>query len=210
MLDKLALLLKSKIALAAIGATLVAGGGASVAAAATGAQVPLVSQALHAATGTHDANDDKGHDGAAQGTPGADNDANDDHGQDANDNDNDANEHEASGTVSSVDASGSSFVLKESGGTSVTVKASASTIFDGGLTKLGDLKVGMTVEVKGETQADGTVAASRVHGENVNENQGDDHGGSSSGSGSDGSGSGGSGSSGGSSSGGSDDHGGNG
>src|SRR5690348_14515780 len=119
MLDKLSLLLKSKIALAAVGATLVAGGGASVAAAATGAQVPVVSQALHAATGTHDANDDhgqdaaghdanddKGHDGAARGTPGADNDANDDHGQDAN-------ENEAKGTVSSVDASGSSFVLKE-------------------------------------------------------------------------------------------------
>src|SRR6185437_3919246 len=111
MLDKLSLLLKSKIALAAVGATLVAGGGASVAAAATGAQVPVVSQALHAATGTHDANDDKGQDAAghdanddkgrdgATGTPGADNDANDDKGQDAS-------ENEAQGTVSSVDASG--------------------------------------------------------------------------------------------------------
>ena len=195
MLDKLALLLKSKIALAAIGATLVAGGGATVAAAATGAQVPVVSQALHAATGTHDANDDNGKDAAGH-------DANDDKGQDANDND--ANEHEAQGTVSSVDASGSSFVVKESGGASVTVKVSASTIFDGGLTKLGDLKAGMTVEVKGATQADGTVAASRVHGEDANGTQGDDHGGDSHG-GSGGSGSGGSGSSGGS-----DDHGGNG
>jgi|SRR5579859_6064543 len=200
MLDKLALLLKSKIALAAIGATLVAGGGATVAAAATGAQVPVVSQALHAATGTHDANDDHGKDAAGH-------DANDDKGQDANDQDN-ANEHEAQGTVSSVDASGSSFVVKESGGASVTVKVSASTIFDGGLTKLGDLKAGMTVEVKGATQADGTVAASRVHGEDASGTQGDDHGGDSHG-GSGGSGSGGSGSSG-SGSGGSDDHGGNG
>jgi len=215
MLDKLSLLLKSKIVLAAVGATLVAGGGASVAAAATGAHVPVVSQALHAATGTHDANDDHGHDAA--GT----HDANDDHGHDgqatatpgaghdANDNDaNDANEFEATGSVVSMDASGSSFMLKQSDGSTVQVTVSSTTIFDGGLTKLGDLKAGMTVEVKGAKQSDGTVAASRVHGEDVNE----DHGGSGSGSSGSGSGSsGGSGSGSGSSGGGSDDgHGGNG
>src|SRR5579859_4136875 len=98
MLDKLSLLLKSKIALAAVGATLVAGGGASVAAAATGAHIPVISQALHAATGTHDANDDNGqdaagHDGQATVTPGTGHDANDNDANDANDaNDNDAND----------------------------------------------------------------------------------------------------------------------
>jgi uncharacterized protein DUF5666 len=236
MLDKLSLLLKSKIALAAVGATLVAGGGASVAAAATGAHVPVISQALHAATGTHDANDDKGqaaaghdanddkgHDGATA-TPGAGHDANDDNGQDANDNDanddngqdandaDDANEFEATGSVVSVDASGSSFMLKQSDGSTIQVTASSSTVFDGGLTKVGDLKAGMAVEVKGAKQSDGSVAASRVHGEDVN----DDHSGSGSAGSDSGSGSsGGSGTSGGSGSGssgsGSDDgHGGNG
>ncbi len=231
MLDKLSLLLKSKIDLAAVGATQVAGGGASVAAAATGAHVPVVSQALHAATGTHDANDDHGqdaagthdanddhgHDGQATATPGAghdanDNDANDDNGQDANDNDaDDANEFEATGSVVSVDASGSSFMLKQSDGSTVQVTVSSTTIFDGGLTKPGDLKASMTVEVHGAKQSDGTVAASRVHGEDVNEDQGDDHGGSGSSGGSGSGSSGGSGSGSGSSGGGSDDgHGGNG
>jgi uncharacterized protein DUF5666 len=226
MLDKLSLLLKSKIALAAVGATLVAGGGASVAAAATGAHIPIVSQALHAATGTHDANDDKGQDAAghdanddkghdgATATPGAGHDANDDNGQDANDNDadgngqdandndaDDANEFEATGSVVSVDTAGSSFMLKQSDGSTVQVTASSTTIFDGGLTMLGDLKAGMTVEVKGAKQSDGSVAASRVHGEDANADQSGSGSSDGSGSGSSGGSGSGSGSSGGSGSG---------
>src|SRR5690348_18307756 len=86
MLDALPIFIKSKIALAAIGATLVAGGGATVAAAATGAHVPLIGQTQSSAGQGHDANDDRGND--------------------ANKNQNaDQNEFEAKGSVASVGTS---------------------------------------------------------------------------------------------------------
>ena len=148
MLDKLGLIIKSKIALAAIGATLVAGGGATVAAAATGAHIPLIGQTQSSAGQGHDANDDQG--------------------QDANKNE---NEFEAKGSVTSVNTSGSSFVLTRSDKSTVTVTTSDKTVFDGGLTKLADLKTGASVEVKGAKQSDGSVAASRVHGEDAADNE---------------------------------------
>jgi uncharacterized protein DUF5666 len=146
MLDKVGLIIKSKIALAAIGATLVAGGGATVAAAATGAHVPLIGQTQSSAGQGHDANDD--------------------HGNDAN---KDQNEFEAKGSVTSVGAS--SFVLTLSDKSTVTVTTSDKTVFDGGLTKLADLKTGAAVEVKGAKQSDGSIAASRVHGEDAADNE---------------------------------------
>src|SRR5689334_14647256 len=149
MVEKLGLIIKSKIALAAIGATLVAGGGATVAAAATGAHVPLIGQTQSAGQG-HDANDD--------------------HGQDANKNENqNQNEFEAKGAVASVGTS--SFVLTLSDKSTMTVTTSDKTVFDGGLTKLADLKTGASVEVKGAKQSDGSVAASRVHGEDAADNE---------------------------------------
>ncbi|HST90472.1 MAG TPA: DUF5666 domain-containing protein [Ktedonobacterales bacterium] len=153
MLDKLGLIIKSKIALAAIGATLVAGGGATVAAAATGAHVPLIGQTQSSGAG-------QGHD------------ANDDHGNDANKNQNaDQNEFEAKGSVASVNTSGSSFVLTLSDKSTVTVTTSDKTVFDGGLTKLADLKTDASVEVKGAKQSDGSIAATRVHGEDAADNE---------------------------------------
>jgi Domain of unknown function (DUF5666) len=152
MVEKLGLIIKSKIALAAIGATLVAGGGATVAAAATGAHVPLIGQTQTSAGQGHDANDD--------------------HGNDANKNQNeDQNEFEAKGAVASVNTGGSSFVLTLSDKSTVTVTTSDKTVFDGGLTKLGDLKTGAPVEVKGAKQSDGSIAASRVHGEDAADNE---------------------------------------
>jgi len=149
MVEKLGLIIKSKIALAAIGATLVAGGGATVAAAATGAHVPLIGQTQSAGQG-HDANDD--------------------HGQDANKNENEnQNEFEAKGAVASVGTS--SFVLTLSDKSTATVTTSDKTVFDGGLTKLADLKTGASVEVKGAKQSDGSIAASRVHGEDAADNE---------------------------------------
>ena len=149
MLDKLGLIIKSKIALAAIGATLVAGGGATVAAAATGAHVPLIGQTQSSGAG-------QGHD------------ANDDHGNDANKN---QNEFEAKGNVASVNTGASSFVLTLSDKSTVTVTTSDKTVFDGGLTKLADLKTDASIEVKGAKQSDGSVAASRVHGEDAADNE---------------------------------------
>ena len=146
MLDKLGLIIKSKIALAAIGATLVAGGGATVAAAATGAHIPLIGQTQSGAGQGHDANDDQG--------------------QDAN-----KNEFEAKGSVASVNTSGSSFVLTLSDKSTVTVTTSDKTVFDGGLTKLADLKTSASVEVKGAKKSDGSIAASRVHGEDAADNE---------------------------------------
>ncbi len=180
MLGKLALLLKGKVAAAILGTLLLAGGGATAVLAANGAQVqlPLVSQAQEHPN--DDANDDRGND---QG-------ASHDDGQD---------EQQAEGTIKSLDADNSSFVLQLSNGTTKTVTVSARTIFDGGLSTFADLKAGLFVEVRGNLQANGTLAATRVHGEDDDANDdhgganepGDDHGGNSGSGGSGDSGSGG-------------------
>lgn len=93
-------------------------------------------------------------------------------GQNTNDGQ-DANERELRGTVSSVNAAGSMFVVKVLDGTA-TVHVSSATTFDNGLSSIADLKVGMSVEVKGNLQADNTVAATRVYREDGG--SGDDHG----------------------------------
>lgn len=66
------------------------------------------------------------------------------------------------GTVVSVNASGSSFVLKLDDGSTVTVTVNASTAFDGMAHKLADLSKGMTVAVHGTRQSDGSILADRV------------------------------------------------
>jgi Domain of unknown function (DUF5666) len=110
---------------------------------------------------------------------------NEDQNDDANE---DNDEHEAEGTGTVLSVGDSSFVLKLNAG-SVAVTVSSATVFDGGLRSLADLKAGMRVEVKGQKQSNGSIAASRVHGEDVNDD-GDNHGGNS-GHGGDGSGDGG-------------------
>jgi hypothetical protein len=97
-------------------------------------------------------------------------------GEDTQDNEGQhENEQEVSGTVLSVGVD--SFSLKTEHGTK-TITVSKTTIFDGGLTGLGDLKVGKQVEVKGALQSDGSIAATRVHGEDSGSGGSDDHGGS--------------------------------
>ncbi len=66
------------------------------------------------------------------------------------------------GTVSSVDTTASSFVLKENDGTSVTVAVSNATQFQGSVHSLADLKANMHVTVKGAKQTDGTISATSL------------------------------------------------
>ena len=244
MLGKLTLLLKSKLAVAALGTVLVAGGGATVALAASGTQLPFVSQAQSQAQQASDTSDDHsnaqgnsqndgqqvegaiksidaGHSsfvltpaqGAAvtvvvnaqtvfeeglggfsdlkvglqveaKGTQQTDGSllATKIEGQNENANENEAqdeNENELKGTIGSINAANSTFVLQLAGGATKTVQVSAQTEFDGGFHSFADLKAGMSVEVRGNLQADGTLAATRVHSEDAN--SGDDHGGSGSG-----------------------------
>lgn len=66
------------------------------------------------------------------------------------------------GTVVSVDIAASSFVLKEGDGTTVTVKVSTATTFQGSAHSLADLKGHAHVTVRGASQTDGTIAATSV------------------------------------------------
>jgi hypothetical protein len=72
------------------------------------------------------------------------------------------NEQDVSGTVLSVGVD--SFQLKTEHGNK-TIMVSKATVFDGGLSGMGDLKVGKQVAVQGALQTNGSIAATRVHGE---------------------------------------------
>jgi len=148
MLGKLMLLLKSKLALAVVGTVLVAGGGTAVALASTGTHVPLVSQAQTSQSNDNDASDDHG--GAQK---------------------QDGNSQQVEGSISSIDAGHTSFVVTPAQGTAVTVVVNAQTVFEEGLQNLAGLKVGMHVEAKGARQADGSLLATKVEGQNENANE---------------------------------------
>jgi hypothetical protein len=182
MLAKLAALLHSKIALAIIGATLVAGTGAVVATA-TGATSRLP-QVLYAQNGAH-----------GEGTHTA-----DDHESTKTPGDNQGHE-ETHGVVASINAAGSSFTLTvkheaddDQDGTSdehgtptanstpkptpttstLIVKVNADTKFEGMTKSFGDLKVGMQAEVGGATQTDGSFLATKVEASNGNDGDDDE------------------------------------
>jgi hypothetical protein len=164
MLAKLTALLHSKIALAIIGATLVAGTGAVVASAATGQSPTGVlafanRQFLGQSTGTHDTSGD-------------------DEGDTC-----DSQHQHVNGAISHIDAAGMSFTLsvthraEESDThegtpttkatptvttTTHTVKVSAQTTYTGAATSFGALTVGMAAEVRGAKQSDGSLVASTV------------------------------------------------
>jgi len=148
MLGKLMLLLKSKLALAVVGTVLVAGGGTAVALASTGTHVPLVSQAQTSQSNDNDASDDHG--GAQK---------------------QDGNSQQVEGSISSIDAGHTSFVVTPAQGTAVTVVVNAQTVFEEGLQNFAGLKVGMDVEAKGTRQADGSLLATKVEGQNENANE---------------------------------------
>jgi hypothetical protein len=164
MLAKLTALLHSKIALAIIGATLVAGTGAVVASAATGQSPTDVlafanRQFLGPSTGTHTTSGDE--EGNAC----------------------DSQHQQVSGAITQIDATGMSFTLTskhtadESGAsdehgtptakptpttTTHTVKVNAQTSYAGAATSFGALTVGMGAEVRGAKQSDGSLQASAV------------------------------------------------
>ncbi|HEV2236976.1 MAG TPA: DUF5666 domain-containing protein [Ktedonobacterales bacterium] len=117
----------------------------------------------------------------------------------------DQNEVELTGMITSTDAAHTSFILKLADGTTKTIVTNGQTEFDGGFQGFADLRAGLTVEVRGTTASGGSVLASRVHREDTEQ-----HDGSSSSDGLDSSGSSGSGGSGSSSGSGGDDHGGSG
>src|SRR5690348_1686483 len=135
-------LLRSKIAVAIVGAVLIAGAGSAAALAASGGnlQTPFTSQtpSSHNSNGHH--NNDQNDDGQHAG-------------------------HQAEGTISSIDSGNSRFVVKTEHATSVTVVVNSVTVFTDGLHSFADLKTGMSVEVDGNPQADGTLTASKVHGD---------------------------------------------
>jgi hypothetical protein len=169
MLTKLSMLLHSKIGIAIVGAVLVAGGGAVVATA-TGAtsHLPLASFVQN---GSHSHEDD-----------------------DPTKSPNGVGEHqEIHGVVASVNSAG--FVLTvqheadddngdatDEHGTSTTasvpkstpttstlpVKVTADTKFEGVTKSFADLKVGMQAEVGGASQSDGSFLASKVEASNSN------------------------------------------
>jgi hypothetical protein len=160
MVGKLAFMLKSKLAMAVVGTMLVAGGGTTAAMAANGAhlQLPLVSQAT---SQTHHDNDTAGKDDN-QGSQNNQQGTNHDGGQ------------QAEGTISSIDASHSAFVLTPEHGSTVTVEVNGQTVFDEGLSAFSSLKVGLHVEVKGTLQSDDSLLATKVEGQSeaADDNQG--------------------------------------
>jgi hypothetical protein len=104
------------------------------------------------------------------------------------------NEVELTGRITSVDAAHTSFVLTRADGTLQTVETNAQTEFDGGFQGFADLQSGVQVEVRGNTASGGSLLASRVHREDADQqggsssSDGHDSSGSSGGSGSSGSG----------------------
>jgi hypothetical protein len=152
MISRLTLLLKGKVILAIVGTVLVAGGGTTIAVAATGAKVsiPLVSQAtssMHQSTSTSS---------TAIASSGQDSSHHD--GQ------------QAEGTVRNINSSHSSFTLTPVNGADVTVVVNTQTEFEGGLSDFTALKVGLQVEVTGTRQTDGSLLATKVEGQNESAN----------------------------------------
>ncbi len=149
-------LLRNKIAVAIAGAVLIASAGSAAALAANGndLHMPFASQTPSSQ-----------HTGGQQNNVQHDNDQHDG--------------HEAEGTISSIDPGNSRFVVKTEHGSSVTVVVNSATVFTDGPHSFGDLKTGMSIEVDGNPQADGTLTATKVHGDNEDADDGsnDGHGG---------------------------------
>jgi hypothetical protein len=165
MLAKLTALLHSKVVLAIIGATLVAGTGAVVASAATGhSPTGVLAFAnrgfLGQSTGTHDPSGDEQEDAC------------------------DSQHQHVTGAITHIDPTGLSFTLsvthhaEDAGetheGTPTTkttptvtttthmVTVNGQTTYSGAATSFGALAVGMAAEVRGATQSDGSLLASAV------------------------------------------------
>jgi lysyl-tRNA synthetase class II len=154
MISRLTLLLKGKMLVAILGTLVVAGGGTTIAVAASGAKVslPLVTQTSSSE-----------HHGDSSST------GNSSDSQDSSHTDG----QQAEGTISSIDSGHTSFKLTPEHGDAVNVVVNAQTEFEGGLPDFSGLKVGLHVEVTGGRQTDGSLLATKVEGqdENANDNQ---------------------------------------
>ena len=170
MINKLALLLRSKMGLAVVGALLVAAVGATAGLAVTGATAHLLAagqtpSAAQCASDEHSS-------GHPTSSPSDDRDEPDDQGE---------NQHAVQGTVTSVDTANSSFVVTQCNGTTTTVEVSTKTTFDQSVRSFADLKVGLFVDVEGTLQSNGSFTANRVHVEENGSDEehegsdGDDH-----------------------------------
>jgi hypothetical protein len=164
MLNRLALLLRNKVALVALGAVLVAAVSTTVVLAANGA-TPNLSRTSPAASPAQCASEK--HDSAQTGTQTGGRDKTDDKGE---------SQHALQGTITSIDSTNSSFVLTQCDGTTTTVEVSSKTRFGESMHGLADLKVGLFVDVEGTHQSNGTLTANSVHVEK--NSSGDDHDGS--------------------------------
>jgi cytoskeletal protein CcmA (bactofilin family) len=98
-----------------------------------------------------------------------DQDQNDDHGRDGQ-------HDEFKGTAGTIDSATTSFDLTLADGSKRHVTTDAQTEFEGTLHSFADLAVGQRVEVKGAVQADTSILASSVEGDNEeNDNNEDAH-----------------------------------
>jgi Domain of unknown function (DUF5666) len=165
MINKLTLVLRSKVGLAVAGGLLVAAVGATAGLAVTGTTVHLLA-AGQTPSAAQCASDD--HSSAhPSSSPSDDRDESDAQGE---------NQHAVQGTITSVDTATSSFVVTQCNGTTTTVEVSKKTMFDHGVPGVAELKVGLFVDVEGTLHSTGSFTASRV---NVEENaSGNDHEGS--------------------------------
>jgi hypothetical protein len=165
MMNRLALLLRNKVALVSLGAVLVAAVSATAVLAATGG-APHLSLTSPISSPAQCASED--HSSAHTSTQTSEQNETDDSGE---------SQHAVQGTILSVDSTNSSFVLTQCDGTTTTVEVSSKTQFGESARGLADLKAGLFVEVEGTLQSTGHFTASSV---DVEENtSGDDHDGSS-------------------------------
>jgi hypothetical protein len=170
MINKLTLVLRSKVGLALVGGLLVAAVGATAGLAVTGATAHLLA-AGQTPSPAQCASDDHSSGHTSSG-PSDDRDESDEQGE---------HQHAVQGTVTSVDTATSSFVVTQCNGTTSTVEVSANTTFDQSVRSFADLKAGLFVDVEGTLQSTGRFTASRVHveqsgsGDEHEGSDGDDH-----------------------------------
>lgn len=149
MAGTLARLFRNKLALGLLAAAIVAG---------TGTVIAVAAANRSTVTASSNSNNTNGHgdEGDAQQTPKPDG-------------------REVEGRISSINASAKSFVIKTRGGKSMTVTVNAKTVFDHGLHSFGDLRVGMAVAVKGNSQSNTAVIATKIErAEGSNNDNNDD------------------------------------
>ena len=149
MLGKLAVFLQSKLAVVAVGAALVTGGGTAVVAmATTPTQLPSVAAASQSSLTPS----------STQASPVATASSS----MESTSTTKASTQAEIKGTVVSVDPTTLSFTMTLKDGSTVTVVTTAQTVFHVDTGSLTGIAAGYTVELKGATQPDGSIVASVI------------------------------------------------